>query len=103
VSTLLFSSFYLFIFIPVNLDFYFLFQQGNSVKNIESENSQKSGSKNPQQRLPFSFVRVRYDELQFCECCGQGTFGSVYRATWLTHGGKEVAVKKLNNMDKEVE
>jgi len=51
--------------------------------------------------IPISFVRIGYKELDFMECCGEGSFGSVYRASWLTHGNKIVAVKKLNQIDKE--
>ncbi len=44
---------------------------------------------------------VEPDDLEFYERCGGGTFGSVYRALWVSQN-KEVAVKKLLVMDKEV-
>ena len=44
---------------------------------------------------------IDFDDLQFYERCGGGSFGSVYRAQWLSKD-KEVAVKKLLVLDKEV-
>ena len=44
---------------------------------------------------------VEPDDLEFYERCGGGTFGSVYRARWISQN-KEVAVKKLLVLDKEV-
>ncbi|XP_078482651.1 uncharacterized protein LOC778976 [Ciona intestinalis] len=65
----------------------------------EIEGGEKDGEEKYQ--VPNSFVRVQYEDLQFHECCGEGTFGSVYRAIWVTQGKQEVAVKKLNQMEKE--
>lgn len=48
-----------------------------------------------------SFVQIRFDDLQFFENCGGGSFGSVYRARWISRD-KEVAVKKLLKIEKEV-
>ena len=47
------------------------------------------------------FAEIPYDDLEFFECCGGGTFGSVYRARWKSQD-KEVAVKRLLTLDKEV-
>ncbi|KAK4817627.1 hypothetical protein QYF61_021530 [Mycteria americana] len=47
-----------------------------------------------------SFVQIRFDDLQFFENCGGGSFGSVYRARWISQD-KEVAVKKLLKIEKE--
>lgn len=44
---------------------------------------------------------IDIDELSFLERCGGGTFGSVYRAHWVTRD-QIVAVKKLLALDKEV-
>ena len=44
---------------------------------------------------------VEPDDLEFYERCGGGTFGSVYRARWISQN-REVAVKKLLVLDKEV-
>lgn len=48
-----------------------------------------------------SFVQIKHEDLLFYENCGGGSFGSVYRALWLSQD-KEVAVKKLLKIDKEV-
>ncbi|XP_059560038.1 mitogen-activated protein kinase kinase kinase 20 isoform X2 [Myotis daubentonii] len=52
--------------------------------------------------LGTSFVQIKFDDLQFFENCGGGSFGSVYRAKWISQD-KEVAVKKLLKIEKEAE
>ena len=47
------------------------------------------------------FNEINFDDLEFYERCGGGTFGSVYRAQWKPHQ-TIVAVKKLLVLDKEV-
>ncbi|KAM6990386.1 uncharacterized protein LKV04_009863 [Tautogolabrus adspersus] len=49
-----------------------------------------------------SFVQIKHEDLLFYENCGGGSFGSVYRALWISKD-KEVAVKKLLKIDKEAE
>ncbi|XP_034038278.1 protein kinase Npk isoform X1 [Thalassophryne amazonica] len=49
-----------------------------------------------------SFVQIKHEDLLFYENCGGGSFGSVYRALWISRQ-KEVAVKKLLRIDKEAE
>ncbi|TWW72686.1 protein kinase Npk [Takifugu flavidus] len=49
-----------------------------------------------------SFVQIKHEDLLFYENCGGGSFGSVYRALWISRD-KEVAVKKLLKIDKEAE
>ncbi|KAK7945777.1 hypothetical protein WMY93_001505 [Mugilogobius chulae] len=49
-----------------------------------------------------SFVQIKHEDLVFYENCGGGSFGSVYRAFWVSQN-KEVAVKKLLKIDKEAE
>lgn len=44
---------------------------------------------------------IEFDDLSLYEACGSGTYGSVYRAYWHSTE-KEVAVKKLLTLDKEV-
>ncbi|KAF0047083.1 hypothetical protein F2P81_000716 [Scophthalmus maximus] len=44
----------------------------------------------------------QHEDLLFYENCGGGSFGSVYRALWISQD-KEVAVKKLLKIDKEAE
>ncbi len=51
--------------------------------------------------LGASFVKIKFDDILFYENCGGGSFGSVYRARWLSQD-KEVAVKKLLKIEKEV-
>lgn len=46
-------------------------------------------------------MQIKHEDLLFYENCGGGTFGSVYRALWISQN-KEVAVKKLLKIDKEV-
>lgn len=48
-----------------------------------------------------SFVQIQHEDLRYYENCGGGSFGSVYRALWISRD-KEVAVKKLLKIDKEV-
>lgn len=47
-------------------------------------------------------MQIKFDDLQFFENCGGGSFGSVYRAKWISQD-KEVAVKKLLKIEKEAE
>lgn len=61
---------------------------------LDNENKRHSHSS--------KFVAINHNELEFCECCGHGTFGSVYRGYWLTQERKEVAIKKINTIDNEV-
>ncbi|KAM6948345.1 mitogen-activated protein kinase kinase kinase 12-like [Aplochiton taeniatus] len=49
-----------------------------------------------------SFVQIKHEDLRFYENCGGGSFGSVYRAHWISQD-KEVAVKKLLRIDTEAE
>ncbi|XP_061579491.1 mitogen-activated protein kinase kinase kinase 20 isoform X1 [Cololabis saira] len=49
-----------------------------------------------------SFVQIRFDDILFYENCGGGSFGSVYRARWISQD-KEVAVKKLLKIENEAE
>ncbi|MGH0120375.1 UNVERIFIED_CONTAM: hypothetical protein FKN15_039178, partial [Acipenser sinensis] len=52
--------------------------------------------------LSASFVQIKFDDIQFYENCGGGSFGSVYRANWKSQD-KEVAVKKLLKIENEAE
>uniref|UniRef100_A0A8D0D105 Sterile alpha motif and leucine zipper containing kinase AZK n=1 Tax=Sander lucioperca TaxID=283035 RepID=A0A8D0D105_SANLU len=49
-----------------------------------------------------SFVQIRFNDIHFYENCGGGSFGSVYRARWISQD-KEVAVKKLLKIENEAE
>ncbi|KAM3608397.1 uncharacterized protein V6R79_024442 [Siganus canaliculatus] len=49
-----------------------------------------------------SFVQIKFDDIHFYENCGGGSFGSVYRAKWISQD-KEVAVKKLLKIENEAE
>ncbi|XP_041806332.1 mitogen-activated protein kinase kinase kinase 20 isoform X1 [Chelmon rostratus] len=49
-----------------------------------------------------SFVQITFDDIHFYENCGGGSFGSVYRARWISRD-KEVAVKKLLKIENEAE
>ena len=44
---------------------------------------------------------ISFEDLEFFECCGGGTFGSVYRAKWKSKD-LEVAVKKVLALENEV-
>lgn len=46
-------------------------------------------------------MQIRFDDIVFHENCGGGSFGSVYRARWISQD-KEVAVKKLLKIENEV-
>ncbi|XP_063069470.1 mitogen-activated protein kinase kinase kinase 20 isoform X1 [Engraulis encrasicolus] len=52
--------------------------------------------------LGASFVQIGFDDIHFHENCGGGSFGSVYRARWISQD-KEVAVKKLLKIENEAE
>ncbi|KAM6986584.1 mitogen-activated protein kinase kinase kinase 20 isoform 1-T1 [Aplochiton taeniatus] len=52
--------------------------------------------------LSTSFVQIKFDDIHFYENCGGGSFGSVYRARWISKD-KEVAVKKLLKIENEAE
>ncbi|XP_071774004.1 mitogen-activated protein kinase kinase kinase 20 isoform X1 [Centroberyx gerrardi] len=52
--------------------------------------------------LSASFVQIKFDDILFYENCGGGSFGSVYRARWISQD-KEVAVKKLLKIENEAE
>uniref|UniRef100_A0A8C7LLA5 Mitogen-activated protein kinase kinase kinase 20 n=1 Tax=Oncorhynchus kisutch TaxID=8019 RepID=A0A8C7LLA5_ONCKI len=52
--------------------------------------------------LNSSFVQIKHEDLRFYENCGGGSFGSVYRAHWISQD-KEVAVKKLLKIETEAE
>ncbi|KAG7466875.1 hypothetical protein MATL_G00146940 [Megalops atlanticus] len=52
--------------------------------------------------LGASFVQIKFDDIHFHENCGGGSFGSVYRAKWISQD-KEVAVKKLLKIEEEAE
>ncbi|MBN3300290.1 M3K20 kinase, partial [Amia calva] len=52
--------------------------------------------------LSASFVQIKFDDILFYENCGGGSFGSVYRAKWISQD-KEVAVKKLLKIENEAE
>ena len=46
---------------------------------------------------------IKFDDLEFLERCGGGSYGSVYRAVWISQNRQEVAVKKLLSLDTEVQ
>ncbi|XP_065053737.1 mitogen-activated protein kinase kinase kinase 20-like [Rhopilema esculentum] len=48
------------------------------------------------------FAEIAYDDIEFFERCGGGSFGSVYRARWKSQD-KEVAVKRLLTLEEEGE
>ncbi|CAH1238993.1 MAP3K20 [Branchiostoma lanceolatum] len=49
-----------------------------------------------------TFVEIDFNDLEFYERCGGGSYGSVYRALWKS-AKLEVAVKRLLVLEKEVE
>ena len=48
----------------------------------------------------MDYVLIDFDDLEFFERCGAGSFASVYRARWKSRE-KEVAVKKLLTLGNE--
>ena len=48
----------------------------------------------------MDYVLIDFDDLEFFERCGVGSFGSVYRARWKSRE-KEVAVKELSTLGNE--
>jgi sterile alpha motif and leucine zipper-containing kinase AZK len=51
--------------------------------------------------VPACLLEVSIDDIEFYEKCGGGTFGSVYRAKWVSRD-MIVAVKRLLTLDREV-
>ena len=49
----------------------------------------------------MSYVEISFEDLEFYECIGWGSFGSVYKALWKSKE-REVAVKKVLRLDNEV-
>ncbi len=49
-----------------------------------------------------TYLEIEYDDLDLFERCGRGSYGSVYRGLWKSRD-KEVAVKKLLQLEEEVE
>ncbi|CAH1790216.1 unnamed protein product [Owenia fusiformis] len=49
-----------------------------------------------------ALVEINFSDLEFFERCGGGSFGSVYRAKWISID-QEVAVKKLLVLEKEAQ
>lgn len=47
------------------------------------------------------FPELCYDDLEFFEKLGDGSFGSVYRGRWKSQD-KEVAIKKILTLGEEV-
>lgn len=54
----------------------------------------------PESEILPDFMIINFDDLEFYERCGKGTYGCVYRAHWKSRN-KEVAVKKLLQLDNE--
>ncbi|XP_047137188.1 mitogen-activated protein kinase kinase kinase 20 isoform X1 [Hydra vulgaris] len=48
------------------------------------------------------FTQLQIEDFEFFEKLGSGSFGSVYRARWISQN-KEVAIKKVLSLDKEAE
>ncbi|XP_026870201.1 protein kinase Npk isoform X2 [Electrophorus electricus] len=67
-----------------------------------TENTTNSACQYEMTSLSASFVQIQFNDIHFYESCGGGSFGSVYRARWISQD-KEVAVKKLLKIDAEAE
>ena len=72
----------------------------NKSKLNDVSSSDQQASSSTQEILP-DFLQVDISDLEFYERCGNGAFGCVYRARWVSRD-KEVAVKKLLQLGNEV-
>ncbi|XP_076810414.1 uncharacterized protein LOC143453136 [Clavelina lepadiformis] len=74
-----------------------------STRREENQNANDHGNENTKKcrwNIPNSFIKIRYNDLDFYERCDEGSYGSVYRGCWISQD-QEVAVKKINALDKE--
>ena len=67
--------------------------------DLRTSRHQETVSNKPPKAM--AFVEVDFTDLDFHEQLGSGSSGSVYRVTWISKE-REVAVKKLLNMEQEV-
>ena len=80
---------------------------GQDIASIQINNSQTLPLREINQSIPPlaqvlpDFLEVDISDLEFYERCGNGAYGCVYRARWISRD-KEVAVKKLLQLDDEV-
>ena len=64
--------------------------------------NEKALSEKPASEKTATYLEIEYDDLDLFERCGRGSYGSVYRGLWKSRD-KEVAVKKLLQLEEEVE
>ncbi|XP_077973920.1 uncharacterized protein LOC120347945 [Styela clava] len=60
------------------------------------------GEDSPAPDFSPAYVKIPFEDIELGDCCGEGSFGTVYKAKWKSQGGKDIAVKTLNRMDEEV-
>jgi hypothetical protein len=73
----------------------------SKLREINSKNETNVQVSALTQEILPEFLQVDISDLEFYERCGNGAYGCVYRARWVSRD-KEVAVKKLLQLGNEV-
>ena len=71
-------------------------------KNCRLEMDTPPRTPNSSSAILDSFYLIQESDLDFYELLGKGSYGCVYRAIWKSRNQKEVAVKKILQLENEV-